>query len=129
VFLSPSALDAGGTAVLEAQAAGLPVLVTDRGAGHEYIAPDETGYMCPAGNADVFAHRLSHLFWHPDRRTAMGNAARAYSLMQPWDRAVGSPCRVYGDVLRNTTAGSPSRLFGRREPADASPEATLRAYH
>jgi glycosyltransferase involved in cell wall biosynthesis len=58
-FSFPSATDTLGNVVLEAQAAGLPVVVSDRGGPRQHMAPGHTGFVCTAGDADAFARASS----------------------------------------------------------------------
>lgn len=60
--------------VLEAMASGLPVVATDVGGVSEAIG--STGYVVPAKDHDAMARSICHLLAHPDRRRAMGAAAR-----------------------------------------------------
>lgn len=52
LMLFPSTMDTFGMAVLEAQACGLPVVVTNVGGPQEIITAGETGFVLPSG--DVF---------------------------------------------------------------------------
>jgi glycosyltransferase involved in cell wall biosynthesis len=54
LFVFPSTIDTFGMAVLEAQACGLPALVTNIGGPQEVIDSDETGYVLPVGDRDVW---------------------------------------------------------------------------
>ena len=88
LFFFPSATDSLGNVVLEAQASGLPVLVTDRGGPRENLVRDVSGHVLPAGDAEAFAARLADLLTDPDRRRRMGAAARSYALTRGWPRAL-----------------------------------------
>ena len=46
LFVFPSRTDTAGNVVLEAQAAGLPVIVSDAGGPRENMRPGETGIVC-----------------------------------------------------------------------------------
>jgi len=46
VFVFPSRTDTARNVVLEAQASGLPVLVTDQGGPRENMLRGETGFVC-----------------------------------------------------------------------------------
>jgi glycosyltransferase involved in cell wall biosynthesis len=54
-FVFPSTTDTYGNSVLEAQASGLPSLVSDEGGPKEIIAPDRSGFVLPGH--DVAAWR------------------------------------------------------------------------
>ncbi|MBI2433518.1 MAG: glycosyltransferase [Candidatus Hydrogenedentes bacterium] len=79
IFCQPS-IDHEGfpTAVLEAQAAGLPVIASDIGGTVETIDPGVTGLLVRPANAAALAGALRQLVADPGRRQAMGAVAR------PW---------------------------------------------
>ena len=52
IFVFPSNTDTFGMAVLEAQACGLPAIVTDIGGPQEIIKNNETGYIVSTDNPD-----------------------------------------------------------------------------
>lgn len=64
------------TSVLEAMAAGLPVIVTDVGALREAVHNERDGLVVPADCVDPVAAALSQLIGDPATRAKMGHAAR-----------------------------------------------------
>ncbi len=52
IFVFPSIMDTFGMAVLEAQACGLPAIVTDAGGPKEIIIDGSTGFVAEANNMD-----------------------------------------------------------------------------
>jgi glycosyltransferase involved in cell wall biosynthesis len=108
LFLFPSDTDAAGNVVLEAQASGLPVLVSSRGGPHEYIRPDETGVVCPSGDAERFGHVAAALLRNPQRRRAMGEAARTHALTLRWESALAPLYRAYLEVAGRYRADAPA---------------------
>jgi glycosyltransferase involved in cell wall biosynthesis len=109
LFLFPSETDSAGNVVLEAQACGVPALVTDRGGPKEYIKPNQTGYVCFAGDAEGFACHGASLLHEVRRRRQMGNAARAHALTLRWDAALQPLYQVYTEVAaRGRAAGAGS---------------------
>ncbi len=74
----PAMREAYGMALLEAQAAGLPV-VAGFGVGVEAVVVDGvTGLLTPSGDAAAFAAAVERLLVSPRRRAAMGRAARRH---------------------------------------------------
>ncbi len=63
--------------VLEAMAAGVPVVATDCGALRDLVADGEDGFIVPVGDPRAIADRLAQLIADPDLRHAMGERARA----------------------------------------------------
>jgi glycosyltransferase involved in cell wall biosynthesis len=78
LFVFPSTTDTSGNVVLEAQASGLPVIVSDRGGPRENIREGETGLVAEGTNAESFSRAVRVLLDDPGRREAMGKAARAH---------------------------------------------------
>jgi len=61
IFLFPSTTDTFGMAVLEAQACGLPAVVSDVGGPKEIIIDGVTGFVAKSGNLDDWVTKLSEL--------------------------------------------------------------------
>lgn len=89
LFVFPSTTDTFGKVVLEAQASGLPVIVTDKGGPQENIQPGETGCIVPADDPEAFSSAVLDLICNPERLRAMGtcacNAMKARSLEKSFD--------------------------------------------
>jgi len=79
VFCLPSVRESGGSVVLEAMAAGKPVIVADHG-GPSEIVNDEVGIRVPVRDRATliagFTQALLDLAAAPERRAQMGRAAR-----------------------------------------------------
>ena len=72
----PAIQEAYGMALLEAQAAGLPVLAGDAGGVPDIVRHGSTGVLVPEGDVAAFAAALGGLLDAPGRLPAMGEAAR-----------------------------------------------------
>jgi glycosyltransferase involved in cell wall biosynthesis len=99
LFVFPSDSDSAGNVVLEAQASGLPVLVSERGGPSEYIRPGVTGIICRSGDGEAFAHEAALLVREGCRRRAMAEAARQFALTLRWESALAPLYRAYREVL------------------------------
>ena len=62
--------------VLEAMAAGLPVVATDVGGLSEIVKQGETGWLVPPKDIGALADAISHLLTHDAVRLAFGRAGR-----------------------------------------------------
>jgi len=68
VFALPSVVDPDGgmdnlpTVIMEAMAAGLPVVSTATGGIPEMVVQNETGFLVPPGNAVALAGAIERLF-------------------------------------------------------------------
>lgn len=80
MFLFPSITDTLGQVVMEAQAAGLPVLVTEMGGPKEVMEDNQTGHVLPHKNPDAWVNAIVDLIADHNRRRAM--ATRAFDSMQ-----------------------------------------------
>jgi glycosyltransferase involved in cell wall biosynthesis len=65
-----------GLVAVEAMAAGRPVVASALGGLNDIVADGETGLLVPPGDARALAAAVNHLLDGPDRRRAMGEAAR-----------------------------------------------------
>ena len=77
IAVLPSHAESLPNAVLEAMAAGLPVVASAVGGVPELIADGRTGCLVPAGDAEALAHRICVLMDDPALGTRLGLAARA----------------------------------------------------
>ncbi len=98
VFMFPSATDSLGNVVLEAQASGLPVLVTDKGGPREHMVHGQTGWVCPSGSAEAFVDRLAAWLLDAASRRAMGKAGVAYASARNWPAALVPLYRAWRDA-------------------------------
>lgn len=80
LFVFPSATDTFGNVVLEAQASGLPVIVSDEGGPRELMLPGETGFVFRAGNTDDLVASVHSMISDPEQLAAMGKSARRFTL-------------------------------------------------
>jgi glycosyltransferase involved in cell wall biosynthesis len=77
IFVFPSTTDTFGNVVLEAQASGLPVVVSDEGGPCENVIPGKTGFVS-ANQHGAFCRHIEKLLDNPLKRGQMGRAARKY---------------------------------------------------
>jgi glycosyltransferase involved in cell wall biosynthesis len=82
--------------VLEAQASGIPVIVTDRGGPAENIIPGETGIVVKADCVQSLFSAMASLTADPQRRLEMGRAARHYMEKRSFNVAFNETWEMYG---------------------------------
>jgi glycosyltransferase involved in cell wall biosynthesis len=102
IFLFPSRTDTAGNVVLEAQASGLPVLVSGTGGPRENMRPGETGFACD--ELLDFARRASELVRNADKRHRFSEAARHYALTRRWETALEPLYRSYASASPSPVA-------------------------
>jgi glycosyltransferase involved in cell wall biosynthesis len=78
VFVLPSILpDSFPTVILEAMAAGTPIVATRSGGAAEMIIEGETGFLVPIGSVDAGVLALEKLLSNASLRQEMGRAGQA----------------------------------------------------
>jgi glycosyltransferase involved in cell wall biosynthesis len=80
VFVLPSLYEGFGIAILEAMAAGKPVVATTVGGIPEFVVPGETGLLVEPGNAEALAVAIGCLLHDPEGARQMGIRGRARAL-------------------------------------------------
>ena len=87
LFVFPSTTDTFGNVVLEAQASGVPVIVTDVGGPKENIIPGDTGAIIKGNDEEALFHGLIELLSDTQRLRTMGLAARSYAETRCFNKA------------------------------------------
>jgi glycosyltransferase involved in cell wall biosynthesis len=87
VFVFPSTTDTYGNSVLEAQASGLPAIVSDEGGPRDIIAPDDSGLICPGHDVEAWRRAMLRLVFDREQRLRMAAAARARAATRDWTTA------------------------------------------
>ncbi|HVS38092.1 MAG TPA: glycosyltransferase [Gemmataceae bacterium] len=82
-FWTGSANETLGQVVLEAQASGLPTIVSDQGAARENVRDGRTGRVLPVDSPVRWARELRSLLADEGRRAMMGRAARDHAAAHP----------------------------------------------
>jgi glycosyltransferase involved in cell wall biosynthesis len=77
VFVLPSHIEGMSNGLIEAMAAGLPIVATDAGGNAEVVADGQTGFIVPPQNPLCLAEAILTLCKDPERARAMGAAGRA----------------------------------------------------
>jgi glycosyltransferase involved in cell wall biosynthesis len=84
IFVFPSTTDTFGNVIIEAQAAGLPVIVSDVGGPQELVEHGATGLVTKALDVEAFAEAVRTLAADAELRVRMGTAARASVADRSW---------------------------------------------
>ena len=115
----PSRTDTFGNAVLEAQARGLPVIVTDEGGPREAVRHGETGLTCGSRGPFTLAVALSWMLREPARRAQMG-APRRHAEARSWPLALELLFQAWREAHRERAAAPPA-VGVRAAPAPRMP--------
>jgi glycosyltransferase involved in cell wall biosynthesis len=95
VFVFPSTTDTFGNVVLEAQASGIPVIVSDQGGPKELIIAGETGFVVKANDRAELAKTMAYFVQDPGLCRVMGQSARRFI-----ETNAPRPEEVYSTILR-----------------------------
>lgn len=87
IFVFPSTTDTFGNVILEAQAAGLPCVVSDQGGPRELIAHQVDGFVARGGDLTELSGAVRKLCTDETTRRAMGAAARKKVEDRSWPHA------------------------------------------
>jgi glycosyltransferase involved in cell wall biosynthesis len=82
LFVLPSHTEGLPNVVLEACAAGVPVVATAVGGTPEVIEDGVTGHLVPAGNPEMLAYRIETLLANAAERRGLGRCGRLHVLEQ-----------------------------------------------
>ena len=100
VFVSASHSEAFGLAIVEAMAAGVPVVATATEGAYEIIADGVSGRLVPVGDVQQLATRISELLREGEQREKLTTAARQAAKDKfTMDRMIAETEEVYRAVL------------------------------
>jgi glycosyltransferase involved in cell wall biosynthesis len=87
IFVFPSTTDTFGNVILEAQASGVPVIVSDSGGPKELVEDKTNGLVTRSRDADDFMRAIRSLATDKAERERMGAAARKSVVDRSWPNA------------------------------------------
>jgi glycosyltransferase involved in cell wall biosynthesis len=110
-FVFPSRTDTAGNVVLEAQASGLPVIVSSDGGPRENIIEGTTGLVCQTDHPSEWSAAVARalgqstgaaagLGAEAPAKTDMRTAARAYATTRRWEQALQPLYRAYVECVQ-----------------------------
>lgn len=89
-----------GIVLVEAMAAGTPVLASDLGAFARVLEGGRAGALFPVGDSDALAGEAARLLADEERRTALVRAASSAVRAYDWERVATRIVEVYETVVR-----------------------------
>lgn len=99
LFVFPSAMETFGLVVVEAMAAGLPVVASRVGGVRDVVAEGETGYTFAVGDVAALVDGVRNTVSDRARMKAMGRAARAFAETQSWDAMMDEVVDLYARLI------------------------------
>lgn len=85
VYVLPSFEEGMARSVLEAGAAGLPVLITKETGATDIFMSGRDGLVVPSGDSDYLAEALTQMYKNPDTTIEMGRSAQKSVCPFTWD--------------------------------------------
>lgn len=113
LFVFPSRYEACTLVLLEAMAAGLPVVSARTAGGVELVTPEAGVILDDPDDVDALAGHLRHLAADAERRARMGAAARAVAEGHRWSDVA----EAYVDLFERLAPDAAPRLPSRATPA------------
>jgi len=99
-FVMPSRIEGFSTALLEAMAAGLPVLTTDAPGCREFIREGADGLMVARGDDENMAKQMERLLVDQDLRNKLAEKSRARAVEFGWPQIVSRYEALYAKLIR-----------------------------
>lgn len=99
LFVFPSRYEPFGMVVIEAMAAGLPVITTASSGVAEIITPNSGIVLSDSEDTQALAKALSWLANDPNLRKQMGQAARAIAEHQSWASKATSYLNLFEELI------------------------------
>ncbi len=99
IFTFTSALESFGLVLVEAMAAGLPVVTSLVGGAKDIIQPGVNGYTYLVGDIEGLIAGVRAVLAEPGKREQMGAAARAFAETQTWDAMMDEVIEAYADII------------------------------
>lgn len=99
VLVLPSLADSFGLVVVEAMAAGLPVIVSENTGAKELIQDGKEGFVTPVRDSKALADRLRWLCENPRKRVQMGRNAADRVQQFTWAEYGRRLLEAYDDIL------------------------------
>lgn len=95
IHITTSTKETKGLTVLEAFAAGIPVIAPRAGGIIDSIQQGTTGLLFKPGNSQDFIEKLAALINYADLRQEIGAAARTYVSRYTWENATDCLVKIW----------------------------------
>lgn len=99
VLVLPTLAEGFAYVVLEAMAAGLPIITTRNSGCGDFVRDGENGWLVPAGDADALAGRLRWCAANRDRLPHMGEISRQRAASWTWDHFTQAHNQLMKELL------------------------------
>lgn len=107
VFVFPSETDAFGNVIQEANASGVPCIVTDQGGPKFIVQKGETGFI--AKNSGDFVKFSIELIDNPEKLANMKKHSREFALSRSWESVFERVYKAYQEAFDRKTSNKKHR--------------------
>ena len=104
IVVAPSRWEGFGMMLIEAMAAGRPIVATRVGAIPEIVRDGRTGVLVEPRDAQALARAITGMLDDPQRRIAMGEAGQRESIRYGWSNATAQTAAVYERALQRSAS-------------------------
>lgn len=119
VYISPSLYESFGMSVIEAMAAGLPVIATRAGAVPDFVKHRHNGLLVDVGDPTAIAEAFENLVADANLRTSIARIGRAEASQQySWQRICSALVQHYRNVISDTYRQGPSEAPSNTAPVE-----------
>jgi glycosyltransferase involved in cell wall biosynthesis len=95
IYVSPSLYESFGMSIIEAMAAGVPVVAARGGAVADLVSDRETGLVVDSGNPAALAAALMGLFSNPGLRSSIASEALRQVRQFSWETICSALMQLY----------------------------------
>jgi len=99
IFVFPSLWEGLGNVLIEAMAAGKPVVATDIPPVREIVTSEDSGFLVPPADSQALAEAIALILEDSALREALGEAAAERSAFFSVDRTVSAYIRQFEEIL------------------------------
>jgi glycosyltransferase involved in cell wall biosynthesis len=99
-FVTASEIETQGLVLLEAMAAGVPIVAVSAGAVPELVSNGVNGYLVARHDEAAMAERLTALLLNPEQARALGRAGCALAQAHGLENSLDAHERIYGALAK-----------------------------
>lgn len=111
VFILPSLAEGLGRSLLEAMAAGKPIVASTVGGIPEAIEDGKSGLLVKPDDSRALAHAIGLLLDNPEKAQELGRASRKRAeLLFDETKMIDRICSLYEELITNSKPGTAQRL-------------------
>jgi len=100
IFVFPSLNEGMGRVLVEAMAAGKPIVASNVGGIPDMVKDGQNGLLVPVANVKALAKSIDFLLTNPEKRKEMGGKGRKMATQYGSDSMVQKIDQLYQDLLR-----------------------------